>query len=244
MTKKIPPEYSWERWATYSALTIKTPVILRLDGNNFHNLTCLSNFKLPFDERFHQAMINTASDIMLETDFQAHLSYTSSDEINLLFTNNSPLPYSGRLEKILSLLSAYASSSFQYQMADLLKENALLSFETRIIKINNLNEILKYFVWRISVAYRSFQNVYVQHFKQLNEKFKKERNKDLVIENLLDVPKWQKYGTILYRKNFKTFTNKKTTRRSIANKQKLCRSTVNLLNYTGHKWLKKTIKNI
>lgn len=251
MNKKISfLEYTWKSWETYSMLTVKTPVIVRLDGNNFHNLTNRYGFNIPFDEKFHQAMINVTTDLMIKTGFQMSLAHTSSDEISLLFTKYSQLPHYGRVEKILTLLSAYATSSFQHQIGGLLNGDMLISFDSRIIKINSLSDILEYFTWRVSASFRNFLNVYAQHYigKKQCEGLK---GKELI--NMLtakgfkieSTPDWQKYGTILYWKTVqKKSFNRKTKQKAKVFRRKLNQLTVNMLSSTGRKWLEKIIKNI
>lgn len=242
--------YNWKSWETYSALTVEAPVIVRLDGNDFHNITKSAGFKIPFDERFHQVMVNTAIDLMVRTGFQIFLTHTSSDEISLLFMKSSHIPHSERLEKILSLLSAYATSSFQHQIAESLKENILISFDSRIIKVNNLKDVSEYFTWRVSASFRNFLNAYAHYYidRKRREGLKgKELISTLASKGfkIEDAPDWQKYGTILYWENVeKTAFNRKKMEKVKVYRRRLNRSTINLLNSTGRERLEEIIRNI
>ena len=90
----------------YRNLTVKAPIVVRVDGDNFHKLTSKCNFRKPFDEKFHKLVTETAREIMEEIGYAITLTYTFSDELNYLFLKDSHLPYNGRTEKA-SLLNGF-----------------------------------------------------------------------------------------------------------------------------------------
>lgn len=89
------------------------PVILRLDGYSFRKF--LVAFATPFDQRLHDAMVNTCSDLLnfLPT---ATTAYTQSDEITLVFPTGVCCSSTKRVQKILSLAAAYASVRFNMHL--------------------------------------------------------------------------------------------------------------------------------
>jgi len=60
------------------------PVIIRLDGNNFHNWT--KGLERPFDLKLIELMTETTKFLVQETN--AVVGYTQSDEITLILYSN------------------------------------------------------------------------------------------------------------------------------------------------------------
>ncbi|MCI6775059.1 MULTISPECIES: tRNA(His) guanylyltransferase Thg1 family protein [Methanobrevibacter] len=92
----------------YSNLKVSkiNPVIIRLDGRNFHTLSSDLKFEKPYDVHFAKAMSDVCLDIANE--FQPLFIYSFSDEINILLNE---LPFNGRVEKLDSVFASFASSS-------------------------------------------------------------------------------------------------------------------------------------
>lgn len=90
-------------------------LIVRLDGHKFSKFT--KNFNKPFDDNFSCVMEQVAIDLMNE--YPAYTAYTQSDEITLYFPKpnlkkNQNQLYGGRIQKIVSLMSAFATLRFNY----------------------------------------------------------------------------------------------------------------------------------
>ena len=89
------------------------PVIIRLDGNNFHSWT--KGLNRPFDENLNNLMIDTTKFLVEETN--AVIGYTQSDEITLILYSDdkkSSLYNDGKKQKILSKLTAKCVNHFQF----------------------------------------------------------------------------------------------------------------------------------
>lgn len=82
-------------------------IILRLDGRGFSKLSKNLNLNMPYDGDFKNIMAEVALDLFKE--FGPLFIYTFSDELNILLGN---IPFSGRIEKLDSVLASFASSSF------------------------------------------------------------------------------------------------------------------------------------
>ncbi|MGL6299121.1 MAG: tRNA(His) guanylyltransferase Thg1 family protein [Methanobacteriaceae archaeon] len=82
-------------------------IILRLDGRGFSKLSQNLNLNRPYDDDFKNIMAEVSLDLFKE--FGPLFIYTFSDEINILLGN---IPFSGRIEKLDSVLASFASSSF------------------------------------------------------------------------------------------------------------------------------------
>jgi len=223
---------------------------VRIDGNNFHRITSKCGMAKPFDERFHLSMVKTAKDLMTETGLNISLAHSTSDEISLLFLEDTHLPFKGRIEKILSILPSYASSSLQNYLKDDFSYEGLLSFDARIIKIHTRLEIMEYFSWRCLEAFRNFLNSYAQSFIGRREAFGM-KGEEIVKElrlrgfDIHKAPQWQKFGTLIYwkdveRRGYNPMTGKKVT----AKRRKIFASPVDLTSLHGRKHLENLLLNI
>jgi tRNA(His) guanylyltransferase len=119
------------------AIPVTDPFVIRLDGVSFSTFT--KGLKKPFDERITDAFVQTTHDLVHK--FSAVTGYTQSDEISLIFpaamepvsseetdpasTDSSvkkirPVQrqhiYSGRMFKLASVTSSFASARFNYHL--------------------------------------------------------------------------------------------------------------------------------
>jgi len=98
-------------------------VIIHLNGKNFE--TFVPGFDTPFDYRLHNAFIRTSEDLLKQYPGCSTI-YTTSDKINMIFpVNRSPtekhgvrIPFSGRIQKLASVVASYASVRFNYYLRD------------------------------------------------------------------------------------------------------------------------------
>lgn len=90
------------------------PLVLRLDGCCFRTLT--AKMQRPFDGRITRAMLVTAQRLVERTGAVA--AFTQSDEISLLL-RPAPggLPWSGRVQKLASIVASMAAAFFNDAMA-------------------------------------------------------------------------------------------------------------------------------
>jgi tRNA(His) 5'-end guanylyltransferase len=191
---------------------LKTPLcsrtILRLDGRSFHRLSSNLNLSKPYDEKFSKVISNVCEDLFKE--FSPSFIYTFSDEINILLDN---ILFSGRVEKLNSVFSSFASSSFTFNLDKYFKSEIIkpISFDSRIIPITS-NEIYKYFKWRQDEAWRNCVNGYGiwSLKKEFSDEIANEKIKGLKFQdihellfnkgiNLNNVPIWQKRGIGIYK---------------------------------------------
>lgn len=126
----------------------KLPVIIRLDGNNFHSWT--KGLKRPFDENLTNLMIETTKFLVKETN--AVIGYTQSDEITLiLYSNNvkSAIYNYGKKQKILSKLTGRTVTFFNEKRKELLpNHNKLANFDCRIYQTPTLEDAANQLLWR------------------------------------------------------------------------------------------------
>ena len=211
-------------YEVYSHLKVpkNSKIIIRLDGRSFHKLALDLNLNKPYDEYFYKVMDSVCRDLFEE--FQSSFVYTFSDEISILLDN---IPFSGRVEKLNSVISSFTAGSFVIHFNTQFKKPP--SFDSRIIPIND-EDILKYFKWRQDEAWRNCVNSHgIHHLKksytnnEANDKLngmKLNQVHEILFENginLNDVEKYKKRGIAIYRKHKKIEGfNKKNNKNQIS----------------------------
>jgi len=124
------------------------PVIIRLDGNNFHNWT--KGLKRPFDENLSNLMIDTTKMLVHETN--AVVGYTQSDEITLILYSGdrkSAIYNDGKKQKILSKLTGKLTPYFNDTRKEFLpNHNKIANFDCRIYQTPTLHDAAIQLLWR------------------------------------------------------------------------------------------------
>ena len=154
-------------------LDIKHPILARIDGRAFHMFT--RKMKRPFDEKLTDSMVATTIDLVSETG--AIFGYTQSDEITLAWgaKEDQEMWFGGRMQKMVSSLSAYATSRFYKQILDRMPEFAyyLPTFDARVWNVTNRVDILEALLWRQADAIKNsisqVASAYFTHNQLLNK---------------------------------------------------------------------------
>lgn len=126
------------------------PIVVRLDGNNFHTFT--KGLLRPYDESLSQLMVSTMR--ALVERFHCDIAYTQSDEITLIFTSEpddkADLLFDGRFQKLETLTAAYATAHFNKFLPGMLpaKAHLLPCFDSRAYVVPNLQEAFHVLLWR------------------------------------------------------------------------------------------------
>ena len=183
-------------YVTRNFLTIRTPVIIRIDGKAFHTFT--KGMKKPFDHIFMESIQDTMK-YLCENVQGCVLGYCQSDEISLLLIDYDTLEtsawFDNNISKIISITSSLASVYFNQQFyinlvdyrvknyksknRDVEYENRLLAnisslpiFDSRAFNLSK-EEVNNYFVWRqqdaIKNAIQMIGRAYFTH-KELENK--------------------------------------------------------------------------
>lgn len=142
----------WCKWLEHNfspEIAIPTlPVIIRLDGVNFHNWT--KGLKRPYDENFLKCMELTTSSLVQTTN--AVVGYTQSDEITLVLYSNdrkSLIYHNGKKQKIVSKLAAECSLIFNEEVSIYLPyHNNKATFDCRVYQVPTLNDACSQLLWR------------------------------------------------------------------------------------------------
>lgn len=124
------------------------PVIIRLDGNNFHNWT--KGLERPFDKKLTELMTETTKFLVQETN--AVVGYTQSDEITLILYSSdrkSSIYNDGKKQKILSKLTGKCVSFFNEKRVEILpSHNKIANFDCRIFQVPSLHDACVQLLWR------------------------------------------------------------------------------------------------
>lgn len=204
----------------YSRLSVRAPIFIRVDGNGFHKLTDEYDFKKPFDEELHNIMVEAALNVIKNSGFHISLAYTYSDEISYLILKDVHLPHNGRVEKIVSLISAFTTSSFQKIFNKARSYSGIIAFDARIVKVYGLEDIIEYLKWRASDCFRNFINTYAQNIIGRKQciGLKAGQIIELLFKkgvNINDKPKWQRCGTVIFKQTILKNTLNKVTGKNI-----------------------------
>lgn len=139
------------------------PVIIRLDGANFHNWT--KGLERPFDHKLIGVMQETTRQLVTHTN--ATIGYTQSDEITLVLYStdlNSTIYHDGKKSKILSKLAAYCSVIFNDIAKSYLPDHGkIATFDARIFQVPNLEWAYKQLLWREKDAVKNSISMLAQH---------------------------------------------------------------------------------
>jgi tRNA(His) 5'-end guanylyltransferase len=139
----------FENIANSATLDEDLPICVRLDGKAFHTFT--KGLKKPFDERLSTIMIDTMNFLLDSTN--AQLGYTQSDEITLVYlktSENQEVNFSGRIQKLTSVLASMATAKFNTELHTKISEKSqtLAFFDCRIWNVPSLQEVAELFRWR------------------------------------------------------------------------------------------------
>ncbi|KAI1389210.1 glycoside hydrolase family 55 protein [Hypoxylon trugodes] len=202
------------------ALPTSSPVVLRLDGHNFSRFTAQSHFQRPFDQRIHDAMVATCSDL-LDYFPRATIAYTQSDEITLVFPDGVQL-FNERLQKLASLAASNCSVRFNVHLTAALSKDMAIApigedvprntahFDARFFAVPTVEEALNCILWRCrGDAVRNSVNAFARTLfsqNQLHGKTNAEliemmrQEKGVIYEEA--VPKWAIEGCLVKKESY------------------------------------------
>lgn len=193
-------------------------MVARLDGRGFTKLTKETiRYEKPFDKRFSDLMIAVMTELM-NSGFEIVYGYTQSDEISLLFRQDTDV-FSRKVRKYNSILAGIASAVATKELG------VLATFDCRIIPLPSLDHVVDYFRWRQEDAGRNAINAWC--YWKLREEGKSGKAADSKLKclsfeeknellfsmgvNYSQVPCWQRRGVAIWFKPYeKIGVNPKT----------------------------------
>ena len=205
------------------------PILLHIDGRSFSKLI-KNRFKKPFDDDFIYCMDNTAK-FLCEEIQGCKLAYVQSDEITLCLCKERPeseIFFGGRMNKIISISAALATSKFNQLMSKFNgSDETLYQFDCKAWNVDSEDDVWRWFLFRNIDCIRNSKNqtvsTYLSHNELLNktademiELLKEQRGVDW---NEFDVDK--KYGRIIRKIDYlDNIVNHKTGESSIVSRTK------------------------
>lgn len=206
---------------TSSKLFPRLPLVIRLDGNSFHNYT--REMEKPFCSVLHDAMLYAIERVALRMSGLKAV-YTQSDEISFWLTDVSSDPekhntkgwFDWKLQKLVSISASAFTAHFNTYMMPRVGKEAV--FDSRAFSLPSMCELNNYFLWREKDATRNSVSMLAQSkfsSKRLHGMSSNQMQELLFQEegiNWNDLAPWMKRGTLVVHKTIAediTFTHKK-----------------------------------
>lgn len=200
---------NFEDHEIYADLRAISPIIIRVDGRSFKNVLGRHGFEKPFDHRFASAMADAAESFFRESGLHPAIAYIFSDEINIFFTDPA-LPFAGRLEKLVSVISSFISSALALSL-----KISPIAFDGRVIPLHQ-EQIIDYLIWRQAEAWRNCINGYGYYMlRSLKLSGRDAASRMLGMRscdihellfrhgiNLDKVPAWHRRGILIHREGY------------------------------------------
>ncbi len=206
--------------SSHNKLSPKLHTLIRLDGHNFSKMIKKIKLNKPFDNNFTEIMKSTAIESM---DYlNCSMCYVGSDEITYWIKaltkeqieKGLELPFSGRIQKITSLLSGKISTTFTLKLGKTIGWDKLEGvephFDCRVWQVQSWEQVLDNFKERMGYVTLNAKIMWAQNFisnKDLNslsadDAIKKILNEKSINYNEL-VDKANSLGTLIYLENEK-----------------------------------------
>ena len=131
------------------------PIIVRIDGNSFHQLTAQLALERPYDPRFIDGMSAAALHALRYFE-PAVFGYVQSDEINILLRPaRKGVPFLGnRIQKLVSIAAARATFAFNRSLNESGIPIDAVEFDARAFTLPP-DKVADYFVWRQEDAFKN-----------------------------------------------------------------------------------------
>ncbi|CAM0025644.1 tRNA-His guanylyltransferase [Vibrio phage D148] len=185
------------------------PVYCRIDGRGFSKFT--RGMERPYDIKMSEIMEEVTKYLVQETN--ARTGYTQSDEISLCWHTeeyNSEIFFGGKIQKMVSTLSALATAKFVELALKAWPERCakrLPTFDARVFQVPNEAELANCFLWRVRDAVKNS----IQMTAQENFSHKELQGKNQSIQLIMletkgivwgNYPRFFKEGTFIKRQYY------------------------------------------
>jgi len=196
-------------WEVFSGIKARSPLVVRADGRGFKKI--LENSNKPHDFDFAKMIVSAVDKVFKESGLSPVMAFVFSDEVNFFFLE---APFSGRIEKIDSILASFLSGALSLDL------KRLVSMDCRIIPICE-NEVVGYLAerqdetWRnhiFSYGFYMLVNSGKSNYEamELLRGLKEHEIHELVFQkgiNLAKTPVWEGRGVLIYRRDGEVMQN-------------------------------------
>ncbi len=214
---------NWKFREIFSGLHVPPdlPAVVRVDGWNFHDVSKRIGLSRPFDRRLIKSLVMASVKVM-RSGLPVVLAFSFSDEISYVLA--PPLPWKGRIEKLVSILASLTSSVVSRWL------RTWAPFDGRVVVLEE-DEIPEYLNWRQMEAWRNALNSYAiialeaegyrgREAADVLRGMKAPELHDLIFKklgiNVAKVPAWQRRGVVVRRKKYLKKVNGDVLRRKIS----------------------------
>lgn len=138
-----------DREAELSRVLPESMVGIRLDGRAFHTFT--RDFDRPFDTDIMAAMDAGMLEVLEDLFPNALCGYTQSDEVTIILDfRDSEAPFSGRLDKLLTLAASTMSVAFALHLVHVGAPRPVSgpTFDARAFLLHSMEEAHENITWR------------------------------------------------------------------------------------------------
>lgn len=170
------------------------PVYVRIDGRSFSKFT--KSMNKPYDERMSRVMQEVTKALVEETG--ASIGYTQSDEISLVFYQDSiesSIFFDYKKQKMVSVIAGLTSSLFMKfcmkQMPEYC-ENSVPCFDCRAFSLPSKGEAMNAVLWRVKDATKNSVSMAARSLFSHRELQGKKQN-DMITMMLEKDVDWNKY---------------------------------------------------
>ncbi len=197
----------WKKRELFAELKIPSdlPVIVRVDGWRFRRVAEELCLERPYDRRLMEVLVDVPRGLM-DINFPVAFAFMFSDEIS--FVISPPLPWNGRLEKLVTILASYTAGKLSERF------RATIAFDGRVVLVKDTEDIIDYMIWRQDEAWRNALNSYALKAlekeglgrREAAEKLRGKRAEELheiifqkLGVNITKIPAWQRRGVVVRR---------------------------------------------
>lgn len=134
--------------------------IIRIDGKGFSKYT--KQFEQPFSTILNDIFAASADGVLGDID-NAKFAYHQSDEVSFIIpplVDKQVFWFSGRIQKITSIIASSFSKEFNYfiPLKDAFNKeySKYAVFDARVFQVPSLDELVNYIRWRQRDSYRNY----------------------------------------------------------------------------------------
>lgn len=177
-------------------------IVVRCDVKKFGKLVKRAGYSGGYSKDFHKRLVEVAKKTIENILFNG-FAYIFSDEISFVLPQDFKL-YSRRVEKLMSIIPAYASGEGSLLFYEL--DMYPIVFDAKLFVFDDMEGVLEYILERKSLCFRNYVNFEFGVYRKKSGKSGATNGvslrdmMDILLKNGLDVynqPYWKRMGTMV-----------------------------------------------